>query len=445
MEHIAIIGNGVAGATAARHIRKQSDVKISLISSEHDYFFSRTALMYVYMGHMRFKDMEPYEPWFWEKNRIDLVCDHVTHIDFEKKRLHFANRTESMPYTKLLLATGSKPNKFGWPGQDLDGVQGLYSKQDLEMLERNTPGTTAAIIVGGGLIGIELAEMLASRNIEVHLLVRENGFWNNVLPRQESQLIGRHIKEHHIALHCETNLKEILPDQNGRVRAVTTDQGEEIPCQIVGLTPGVHPNIEFLKETPLETNKGILVNRYLETNIPDVYAMGDCVEHRERIGNRPPIEAVWYTGRLMGETVAQTICGKRTPYSPGNWFNSAKFLDIEYQTYGWVFPKLKEEQTDFYWEHQDGKKCMHFVYEAEGRTFVGVNTFGIRLRHEVIDRFLTQNATIEEVLSQLKNALFDPEFFHSHEKSIIEKFNEENHTQIKLKKKNWKFILNTVK
>jgi len=154
--HIAIIGNGIAGISAARNIRKLSDHKITVISGETDYFFSRTALMYVYMGHMRWKDIEPYEDWFWEKNRIDLKTGWVEKVHAKAKELEFSDG-ERMPFDKLIIASGSKPNKFGWPGQDLDGVHGLYSRQDLEALERHSEaGIEHAVIVGGGLIGIEL-------------------------------------------------------------------------------------------------------------------------------------------------------------------------------------------------------------------------------------------------------------------------------------------------
>ncbi len=121
--HIAIIGNGIAGITAARHIRKLSDHRISVISGETDHFFSRTALMYIYMGHMKYKHTKPYEDWFWEKNRIDLVRKWVETVDFEQKRLNYSDGS-SLSYDKLILATGSTPNKFGWPGQDLEGVGG---------------------------------------------------------------------------------------------------------------------------------------------------------------------------------------------------------------------------------------------------------------------------------------------------------------------------------
>ena len=342
MEHIAIIGNGISGVTLARHIRKLSDKKITLISAESDYFFSRTALMYVYMGHMKFEHTQPYENWFWKKNNIELKKGFVDEIDTDNKVLHF-EEGDQISYDKLVIATGSKPNKFGWPGEDLKGVQGLYSKQDLENLEIYAPNNKIckrAVIVGGGLIGIELAEMLNSRNIPVTFLVRESSFWNSVLPEGESQMLNRHIKSHPIDLRLSTNLKEIISDDNGKVKSIIIEEtGEEIPCDFVGLTAGVTPNISFLKESNIETNKGVLVNRFLETNIKDVYAIGDCAEQREAIGNRRPIEAVWYTGRMMGETLAQTICGNKLEYKPGHWFNSAKFIDIEYQTYGWVHGK----------------------------------------------------------------------------------------------------------
>ena len=124
MEHIAIIGNGISGITAARHIRKLSNKRITVISSETDYFFSRTALMYVYMGHMKFKHTQPYEDWFWEKNEITLKKGYVEQIDTAKKILLFSDG-ENLKFDKLILATGSKPNKFGWPGQDLKGVVSL--------------------------------------------------------------------------------------------------------------------------------------------------------------------------------------------------------------------------------------------------------------------------------------------------------------------------------
>ncbi|MDO5978156.1 NAD(P)/FAD-dependent oxidoreductase [Flavivirga spongiicola] len=431
MEHIVIIGNGISGVTAARHIRKLSDKQITIVSAEADYFFSRTALMYVYMGHMKFEHTQPYEDWFWEKNRINLKKGYVKHIETKSNTLHFSEG-DSLQYDKLIIATGSKPNKFGWPGQDLDGVMGMYHKQDLENLEKYAPNNKVckrAVIVGGGLIGIELAEMLNSRNIPVTFLVREDSFWNGVLPEGESAMINRHIKNHHIDLRLSNNLKEIISDENGKVKSIIIQEtGEEIACDVVGLTAGVSPNIDFIKDSEIETGRGVKVNRFLETNIQDVYAVGDCAEQNEGINGRRPIEAVWYTGRMMGETVAQTICGNRIQYNPGHWYNSAKFLDIEYQTYGWVFAKPRENESHFHWKHTDDTKCITVCYDTNTNAFLGINTFGIRMRHDIFDTWLTEKRNVDYVMEHLAEANFDPEFYKTYESDIYSAFKNELQT-----------------
>jgi NAD(P)H-nitrite reductase large subunit len=422
MEHIVIIGNGIAGVTLARHIRKKSDAKVTIVSSENEFFFSRTALMYVFMGHMKFEHTQSYENDFWKKNKINLVHGLVTSVLPSSKEITLSN-TEKIKFDKLVLATGSKPNKFGWPGEDLDGVTGLYHKKDLENLEQWASKTQRAVIVGGGLIGIELAEMLRSRDIAVTFLVREKTFWGGILPFGESQMINRHILEHHIDLRLNTNLREILSDEKGHVKGIVTDQGETIYCEIVGLTAGVSPNIDFLKDSGIALSKGVKVNRYFETNIKDIYAIGDCAEQHEGIDLRRPIEAVWYTGRMMGETLAQTLTGTPTEYKPGHWFNSAKFLDIEYQTYGWVWVNPKENEAHFYWEHPKGKKAVRIAFDIENRTFLGINTFGIRMRHAFFDQVLTEKQTVDYVVTHLSKANFDPEFFTSYEAEIQKQFN----------------------
>ncbi|MDT8347706.1 MAG: FAD-dependent oxidoreductase, partial [Flavobacteriaceae bacterium] len=394
-----------------------------------EHFFSRTALMYIYMGHMKYEHTKPYEDYFWKKNRIDLVFNRVENINVDTKTLHFKDNSE-LTYDKLILAVGSKPNKFGWPGQDLKGVSGLYSKQDLELVEQFAPDKKTckrAVIVGGGLIGIELAEMLRSRDIPVTFLVREKSFWNGVLPPGESAMINEHILEHHIDLRLGVNLEAINDDGNGKVKSIIIKEtGEEIACDYVGLTAGVSPNIDFLKASKIATDRGILVNKYLETNIDDVYAIGDCAQQQEPTGMRRPIEAVWYTGRMMGEVVAQSICGRKTAYKPGHWFNSAKFLDIEYQTYGWVFAKPQEYEAQLHWRHPEQKICVTLSYHKGSHEFLGINTFGIRMRHEIFDAWLTQHKSIDYVIEHLSEAMFDPEFFKTHTNAIQHAFAKES-------------------
>ena len=424
-KHVVIIGNGISGVTAARFIRKWSDYRLTIISTETEHFFSRTALMYIYMGHMRYEDTKPYADSFWADNRIELLKDYVEKIDTETKTLSMASAPD-VSYDVLILAVGSKPRFFGWPGQDLAGVQGLYSYADLESMEIYTQGIEQAVVVGGGLIGIEMVEMLHTRHTPITFLVRENTYFGHVLPRLESEMINQEIRDHHIDLRLNTEMKEVLGDAQGRVRAIVTTGGEEIPCQFLGLTTGVTPNIDVVQPSNVETNRGILVNEFFETSVPDVYAIGDCAEYREDgIGYRR-IDQLWYTGRHHGKAVARVICGTKKAYQKPLFFNSAKFFTIEYQTYGVIDPQPDESIGALVWQSERKKELIRIHYRKADKVVTGFNVLGIRLRHTLCEKWLLEERTIDYVLEHLAEANFDPEFYNKYERYLVDVYNAQH-------------------
>lgn len=248
-------------------------------------------------------------------------------------------------------------------------------------------------------------------------------------------MIGRHLREHGIDLRLQTELRGITDNGHGQCRAVVTSTDETIECGFVGLTVGVSPNIGFLKNTALETGRGILVNEYLETNLPNVYALGDCAELRHPAPGRRAIEAVWYTGRMMGATIAGTLNDERTAYNPGIWFNSAKFFDIEYQVYGDIRAELPDGQATLFWQHSDGKKSIRLNYAAASGQILGFNLMGIRYRHEVCERWIQKNEHIENVLKNLGLANFDPEFFPEHEQDLVRQYNWQTGKYLRLEQR----------
>src|SRR5690606_8085676 len=156
--------------------------------------------------------------------------------------------------------------------------------------------------------------------------------------------------------------QEIIPDESGKVKAVITRSGDMLPCQFGGLATGVKPNISFLNNTDIESDKGILVDHHFKTSQDAVYAIGDCAKLREPAVNSPAIEQLWYTARLHGEALAANLPGSPNPYNRGPWFNSAKFLDVEFQTYGYVpvAPGSNGYQS-IYWQHPSEAKAIRIV------------------------------------------------------------------------------------
>jgi NAD(P)H-nitrite reductase large subunit len=433
MKKIVIIGNGIAATTAARHIRSNSQNEITMISGETEYPFSRTALMYVYMGHMKFEHTKLFEDHYWEQSNIHLIKDWVSHVDLDKKSIDLQSGG-SITYDTLIIASGSKPNRLGCPGQDLIGVQGLYHKHDLEMMEAATKsGINRAVIVGGGLIGIEMAEMFHARNIDVTMLVRENSFWNIVLPPEESEMVNQHILAKNIDLRLNEELVEIKGIHGKASSVVCKNSDKEIVCDFVGLTIGVSPNIDFIRPSGIACNRGILVDKYLQSSCADVFAIGDCAELSEPCPGRRPIEAIWYTARTMGETVAKTISGQPTKYDPGIWFNSAKFFDIEYQVYGDIPPQKPVDVTSLFWKHPSQNKAIRINYHTVSGIITGFSLMGIRYRHMVCQKWIEEKTAVESVLENLSSANFDPEFFESFEHEIIAIYNQKSGKSVPLK------------
>jgi NADPH-dependent 2,4-dienoyl-CoA reductase/sulfur reductase-like enzyme len=410
MSHTVIIGNGITGITAANTLRRESpQAKITIISSETPFPIARTALMYVYMGQLLPRHLHLHEHWYWPENRLELVHARVTRLSTEEKKLTLENGSE-LSYDQLLLATGSGYHRFPMAGLEATGVQGLYSWQDLELMELNTAGISHAVIVGGGLIGVEMAEMLRTRGVTVTMLIRDAHYWGSNLPPQEAAIVAHHLQEQGVTVLFQTELVEVLPDATGKVRAVRTSQGEEIACQFVGLAIGVRPSIKLAQSAGVETHVGILVNEYLETNVPHVYAAGDCAEFRTPPAGQAAVEQLWYTGRLQGETVGMTLAGRRTRYERGVWFNSAKFFEVEYQSYGQVPPQLPAGTDSLFWQHPSKPQSIRIYFNYEGQAVTGFNLLNTRFRQEVCERWIKEKAPLETVLAQLNLAAFDAEF-----------------------------------
>jgi len=421
--HVAIVGNGVAGVSAALRIRaRRPEWRISLISGESRHHWSRPALMYVFMGHMRYQETKPFPDSFWAENRIDLVRGWVTRIDTERRRLEM-HRGEPIAWDRLLIATGSKSNRFGWPGQELKGVQGMYGLFDLHELYENAREARRAVIVGGGLIGIEMAEMLHSRNIHVTFLVRESSYWNNILDHEESGMVNRLIREQGIGLELETELGSIEDDGTGRCGAVVTKDGRRLECQIVGLTAGVSPNVAVTAGSGIETGRGVLVDDRLRTRAEGVWAAGDCAEIVDEGGGRNLIQQVWYTGKLQGEAAGDDIAGEPRRYDPGIWYNSAKFLDLEYHTYGAVNRKVEGERN-LYWEHPGHRHSARIVTAADGAV-IGLQSMGLRWRHPVAERWLREKRDVSWAIDHVGELSFEPELHEAYEADIRRSFREQ--------------------
>lgn len=400
--HYVIIGNGAAGITAARHLRKQCDDRIVVVGSETRYHYARPGLMYAFMGHVEQRHLQPYDDDFWSKNRIDLVYDRVVKVDVTGQCVTLA-AGNTMPYHKLLIATGSRARSGGWHGQDLRGVQTFTSKHDLDLLEQNVTGVRHAVVVGGGLTAVEVAEMLRSRTIAVTMLVREAYLAEHLLPREEAAMVQRHLEHHGVTLRCGAQVARMRSNADGRVSQVDMTDGTSVDAQLVVVCIGVEPEINLAREAGIDVRSGIVVNDTFATSAPNVYAAGDCTE---RAGGL--LDLSWYAAKAHGEHAARAMLGDVRPYRAVTPFDSAKFFDIEFQSYGIVDPKAF---ASWIWAPTDGRRFVRLAYDARTNAVVGIHALGVRLRADVCTAWVEQGANIDDVLRSIRKACFDPELY----------------------------------
>jgi NADPH-dependent 2,4-dienoyl-CoA reductase/sulfur reductase-like enzyme len=272
-----------------------------------------------------------------------------------------------------------------WPGlgKASHSVAHFVSLQDLEHCERLAAKARNAVVVGGGLIGVELVECLAFHGMHVVFLVREPWYWPVALSGEEAGMISAHIRRHGVDVRVDEEVSEVLTDDAGSVRGVRTLAGSEFRCEMLGITIGVHPAVEWLQQvtTPPGVGRGIQVTPDFRTSLEHVWAAGDCAEIQ--LDGRPPlVEQLWYSAKRQGELAARSMLGDAIRYDPPIFYNSSKFFEIEFTTVGTVVDAPAE--SVHLHRRLAGKEISVHVVAFQGAV-IGFNPEEDRKRHTVTD------------------------------------------------------------
>jgi NADPH-dependent 2,4-dienoyl-CoA reductase/sulfur reductase-like enzyme len=424
--HFVILGNGVAGIEAALALRaRDADARVTLVSSEHEHFFSRPALMYILAGQTRLRDIEPYDRGLYRRMGFERVTGRVAALEADGHALRLADGSR-IAYDGLLLAVGSRARPAPWPGAEGPGLHHFVTLGDLAALERDARRGMRAAVIGGGLIGVEVAEILHDRGLAVTFVIREPWYFPNALDREEAALVTEHMRRHGIDVRLGVNVEAVLRGEDGRVRglalapAPNNESAEtgELAVDLVVSTIGVVPNTAFLADSGLELARSgaIEVDDALRTSLPDVWAAGDCANVTWYDGSRRP-EQLWYAARDQGRVAARSMLGDRVSYRRGTWYNSAKFFDLEYTTAGWVPALLKGDNTlsdpgpdvRSWFQRVPGRDESQRIV-LRGEEVVGFNMLGSRWDHTRLLAWIAERRSLDWVLARLGQACFDEEF-----------------------------------
>ncbi|MDB5053547.1 MAG: nitrite reductase, partial [Bacilli bacterium] len=331
---LVLIGNGMAGVWCIEQLLKLAPHKyeITVFGSEPHPNYNRILLSSVLAGDADMKDIV-LNDWAWyEENQIKLYAGQtISNIDTANQRV-VSDKGVIAPYDDLIIATGSLPFMLPLPGAEKEGVIAFRDIKDCEMMMETAKKYKKAVVIGGGLLGIEAARGLLNLNMEVSVVHLSKYLMERQLDETASMMLENELRQQGMKFLLEKSSDVITGKK--RVTGLRFKDGSSVEADLIVMAVGIRPNVELAKEAGVEINRGIVVNDFLETSIPNVYAVGECAEHR---GIAYGLVAPLYEqGNILAKKLAETDAGigyqgsvvsTKLKVSGVNVFSAGEFMD----------------------------------------------------------------------------------------------------------------------
>ncbi|MCT4585770.1 MAG: FAD-dependent oxidoreductase [Peptostreptococcaceae bacterium] len=390
-----IIGNGIAGLSAIKEIRKNNNnSKITLISKESYPTYYRVKLSHFISKQFDNNELFIHDKSWYDENNIDLILDdEVLNIDFDNKNAYLKNN-QIINYDKLILANGSSPFIPKIDGYDKENIFSLRTLKDLLLIQNKLKNSKEVIIVGGGVLGLEAAYEI-SKNENINVKVIE--FYPYLLPRQldfeMSKEFEKILKKPNLEFCLDSKLKKINGDK--KISSITLEDGKTIKSDFLLFSTGVRANLKLFENSILNYDKGIQVDKYMKTNINDVYACGDVIEFEGRMFG------TWSEAQNQGKTAGKNASDVKTIYVPSPPQN---ILNVGKNS---LFSAGNVEKFDdhvFYKENEKIYKLYLNNKKITGAVVINDNSKMLKLKTAVqkntnIEIFLDENKNLIDILS----------------------------------------------
>lgn len=342
-DHV-IIGNSTAAIGAIEAIRSiDVHASIAVVSAESEHTYSRPLITYYLAGKVSEENIY-YRPLDFHE-RMNVACFlgiSVDHIDTETKQVHLADG-QSLHYQNLLLAAGGAPVAPPIPGIDRPGVFFMNTIEDARRAKGWLAHTSRAVVIGAGLTGMKTAEALAEIGQQVSVVELADRVLPTTLDRRASEIVQKWFKSHGVDILTGVSVTGIEGRQDSNdVWAVNLSTGESIVCDSVFVTVGIKPRIELVRGTQIQVQTGILVDRHMRTNVPDVYAAGDIAQAYEPITGEVRVVPILPNAYLGGRVAGINMAGGNATYNVGMSANSTFFLGLPVMSAGLA----TQDQTD---------------------------------------------------------------------------------------------------
>ena len=333
-----IIGNGIAGVTAAETLRAESPgAAIVMIADDALPVYYRPALKDYLAGRVGEEKLRARPRSFYQDQQLYYLPERVIGLNPQQHLVQLRSGRQ-IPYRRLLLASGAQPRRLLCPGHQLSGVTTLRSPADYQALLARLPTVHHVVVIGGGTLALETVESLRQRRHEVTHVIRDAALWPAVLDATASDLVLQQEMHDGVTVRLNEGIAEITGER-GQVNGVVTTTGARIACQIVITAIGIESNLDFIKNSGIVCGRGVRVDPLMRTNLPDIYAAGDVVETVDPRTGRVRVIGQWYPAVQQGRAAAYSmldLLDARRPFVASIFYNATFLYGLDCAAIGLI-------------------------------------------------------------------------------------------------------------
>jgi len=341
-----IIGDGIAGSSAAETLREADpDADVTVITEEGEALYNRILIKEFAKGKLPAAPVSIHDPDWYAERDIDLQLDTVvTGVDTEGHEVH-THEGDVYEYDKLLLATGGTPTQLPVEDSDAEGIHHFWTFEDARAIKESAAEAETGVVVGAGLLGIDLAAICGAQDVDAHYLMRGNAWWRYALSEEGAEIIHDALREKGVTPVFGSGVDHFETDEDGHVTAAVDPNGDRFEAEFAGVAIGLNFNTEFISDTDIELDNGIVVDEYMRTNVEDVYAAGDITQFHDVVLGERAQNGAWGSAKEQG-SVAGTNMAADAEAERFEWVSSYSITHFDFPFLSFGHPTIGDRTVE---------------------------------------------------------------------------------------------------
>jgi len=401
-----IVGDGIAGSSAAETLREEDpEADVTVITDEGEALYNRILIKEFAKGKLPEAPISIHEPGWYAEREIDLELDtYVTEVDTEGHELH-THEGDVYEYDKLLVATGGTPAQLPAENSDAEGIHHFWTFQDARAIRDHAAEAETGIVVGAGLLGIDLAAVCGAQDIDAHYLMRGNRWWRYALSLEGAEIIHDALEEKGVTPVFDSGVDRFEVDDDGHVTGAVDPDGDFYDGEFVGIAIGLNFNTEWLQGSGIECDDGVVVDEYMRTNVEDVYAAGDITQFHDVILGERAQNGSWGSAKQQGATAARNMVAD-DEVEEFRWVSSYSITHFDFPFLSFGHPTIGDDEAERKYSEGEWRRLTFSDGKLIGGVLVGdlsqQSTYKqlIREEREVADQkdvLLEQNVDVDKL------------------------------------------------